>query len=46
MRGYYTLERLAHVVHHRGVRLVEIVESALAKYLGKYIAHGKVLIHL
>ena len=45
-RGDYTLEPLAYGIHHRSVRLVEIVEDTLDKYVGKGRTHGAGLINL
>ena len=46
MRGDYTIKHLAYGVHHKGVRLVEIVEAPLVKYVRKYRSHGTGLINL
>ena len=46
MRGYYTLEPLVYGFHHRGIRLVEIVEYPLSKNVGKDRSHSTSLINL
>ena len=46
MRGDYTLKHFAYGVHHRGFRLVELVEAPLDKCVGKDISNGTGLINL
>ena len=44
--GDYTLEPLAYGVHHRGVRLVDLVGFNLSKHSGKDISNKTGLINL
>ena len=46
MRGGYNPKPLAYGIHHIGVRLVELVEYPLAKYVVKDISHRKKSINL
>ena len=46
MIGEYFLEPLAYGVHQRGVRLIQLVESPLDKYVGKDRTYGAGLINL
>ena len=46
MRGDYTLEHCAYVIHHRGVILVELFGAPLDQYVGKDISHRTGLINL